>query len=164
MNQGFLSDTEANSSSSSSNQQLLKRLDTAESLTSNDDSSTTITSSTGSGNGSMSNNSNNKKNEDSFPSYEKNIPKRVTLAWKALTIRAEIRTFTQRVIATVKRQKRHYETILQNVRGIVEPGEMLALMGPRFVVFLLLFYIFFLVFMISKFMFGSLFMFSCNLT
>nr|UOU03359.1 ATP-binding cassette subfamily G-like 8 [Brachionus rubens] len=64
---------------------------------------------------------NNKKRDENL---NHSIPKYVTLSWSQLTIKAQL----QSKIKTSSKQK-CYETILDEVKGIVEPGEMLALMG-----------------------------------
>ena len=74
-----------------------------------------------------------KKNESYAENKNSNIPKRVTLSWTSLTIKADVRSLIDKALAKanlVKKKKRS-EVILNKVHGIVEPGQMLALMGPR---------------------------------
>ena len=64
-----------------------------------------------------------------------NIPKRVILSWHSLTIKARVRNLAQTIVScckSVNKRKERFETILYKVRGIVEPGELLGLMGARY--------------------------------
>ena len=62
------------------------------------------------------------------------VPKQVTLSWTSLTIKAHIRSFldTKFAFFNKKHQRKRHELILSSINGIVEPGQMLALMGPRY--------------------------------
>jgi hypothetical protein len=72
--------------------------------------------------------------------YDKNnfLPKSITLSWKSLTIKAKNESLTQNVLSRlgIAKKKKKYETILNNVKGIVHSGELLALMGPRYLKFI----------------------------
>ena len=51
------------------------------------------------------------------------LPKRVTLTWKSVNVKTPIRKYFRNVGS---------KTILNNVNGIAEPGQMVALMGARY--------------------------------
>ena len=74
------------------------------------------------------------KKMDSKNKSNLSIPKRVILSWTNLTIKAEMKSLTEKIMyyANFGKRKKRYEIILNNIRGVVEPGEMLALMGPRY--------------------------------
>lgn len=73
-----------------------------------------------------------KKNESYADIKNSNIPKRVTLSWTSLTIKADVRSLLDKALAMANLvKKKRSEVILNKVHGIVEPGQMLALMGPR---------------------------------
>jgi hypothetical protein len=58
-------------------------------------------------------------------------PKSITLSWRSLNVRIENRSLKQLVLSRIGVRKRTYKTILQGLQGVVQPGQMLALMGPR---------------------------------
>jgi len=64
---------------------------------------------------------------------ENKLPRQAILSWHSLTIKADTRSMGERIINLVKNSdyKKKDTTILDNVKGIVKPTEMLALMGPR---------------------------------
>jgi hypothetical protein len=73
------------------------------------------------------------KKTDAKSKASLSVPKRVILSWTNLTIKAEMKSITEKILYYTKlgKRKKRYEVILNNIRGVVEPGEMLALMGPR---------------------------------
>ena len=62
------------------------------------------------------------------------IPKKVTLSWKSVIVSASTETITSKIKSKFKPSKTakpRQKTILKNVDGIIEPGQMVALMGAR---------------------------------
>ena len=57
-----------------------------------------------------------------------NLPKKVTLTWKNVSIRKENRTVP---ILPKSLNRESNKVILEDVAGFVKPGEILAIMGPR---------------------------------
>jgi hypothetical protein len=55
----------------------------------------------------------------------------MTISWKRLEVKVENQAFSQLVLSRVGLRKNAYKTILHGLNGLVEPGQMLALMGPR---------------------------------
>jgi len=76
---------------------------------------------------------NNFKKTDPLPEGKKKLPKKAILSWHSLTIKADTRSIGEKIISLTKfsNKKKNHTTILDNVKGIVKPTEMLALMGPR---------------------------------
>lgn len=66
-------------------------------------------------------------------SSEVHLRKNAVLSWDSVTIRADTRSSTDKFLNLIKcsNSKKKFTTILNNVKGIVKPFEMLALMGPR---------------------------------
>ena len=66
-------------------------------------------------------------------SSEVHLRKNAVLSWDSVTIRADTRSSTDKLLNLIKcsNSKKKFTTILNNVKGIVKPFEMLALMGPR---------------------------------
>ena len=62
------------------------------------------------------------------------IPEKVTLTWSSLTIRATVKSYLSfpRAILNKKFERKRSETILNSCHGIMEPGTLTALIGPRF--------------------------------
>lgn len=74
-----------------------------------------------------------------LPDGDYKIPKKVILTWKNLNIKIESKSLKQIMINSINKdtlQKRsdlkNYDTLLNDLHGIVEPGQMLALMGSRY--------------------------------
>nr|QUF59472.1 ATP-binding cassette transporter Abcg-like8 [Brachionus angularis] len=65
-----------------------------------------------------------KKKENFFTNK---VPKRITLSWSNLSIKAKSKSLKDILL---RNKNVRFETILDQIKGIVEPGEMLALMGP----------------------------------
>ena len=76
---------------------------------------------------------NHLKKTEPLPEGKKKLPKQAILSWHSLTIKADTRSLGEKIISLAKysNKKKNHTTILDNVKGIVKPTEMLALMGPR---------------------------------
>ena len=75
------------------------------------------------------------KKNDQLNAKNSFVPKQVTLSWTSLTIKARVRSFVDTTLGFLnkKRKRKRHEVILNKIHGIVAPGQMLALMGPRYV-------------------------------
>ena len=60
--------------------------------------------------------------------HDVRIPRRVSLSWEDVAIKIERNLLVDKMLC----RRKEDEVILENVRGLVEPGEMLALLGPRY--------------------------------
>lgn len=54
----------------------------------------------------------------------------ITLTWNSLTIKVNKRSLAHKCLPLNK--KPNCEIILEDLKGIAEPGELLAIMGPRY--------------------------------
>ena len=63
------------------------------------------------------------------------IPEKVTLTWSSLTIRATVKSYLSlpRAILNKKFERKRSETILNSCHGIMVPGTLTALIGPRLI-------------------------------
>lgn len=74
---------------------------------------------------------------DDYKYRDRAIPESIVLSWKDLSILTKKNTtLIDNVKSLVRCRSTEYKSILRKVQGIVEPGEMLALMGPRLSVIL----------------------------
>lgn len=67
------------------------------------------------------------------------IPKTVTLSWKSITVKAPTGGALINFFAKCNNNSPNLKTILHNADGIVEPGQMLALMGSRYTFFFIIY-------------------------
>jgi hypothetical protein len=68
-----------------------------------------------------------------IPNLTQSIPKKVTLSWKSVSVTASTATLLTSVKSKFKKDSQpQIKTILKNVDGIVQPGQMVALMGARY--------------------------------
>lgn len=76
------------------------------------------------------------KLEDEALSKANILPKSVVLSWDYVTVRTEENSIKEKLLYATSFGKRgkKFKTILDDIRGIVEPGELLGLIGPRLVV------------------------------
>ena len=78
-------------------------------------------------------NSNEKVNENMISMKNFFVPKQVTLSWTSLTIKARSKSYLDLPMAILRKKlkRKRNEIILNKIHGMVEPGQLLALMGPR---------------------------------
>ena len=59
------------------------------------------------------------------------VPKQVVLSWRSISAQASNSSPINKSIEWLKTKKTKNKNILENINGIVQPGEVLALMGAR---------------------------------
>jgi hypothetical protein len=79
------------------------------------------------------NDSNDKNNQSMVSMKSFSVPKQVTLSWTSLTIKARSKSYLDLPMAIFRKKlkRKRNEIILNKIHGMVEPGHLLALMGPR---------------------------------
>jgi hypothetical protein len=74
---------------------------------------------------------NEPQNTNGHVGAPQNIPRKVTLSWRSITVKAPPGACGITSVSKCKLAFKPKKIILKNVDGIVKPGQMVALMGAR---------------------------------